>query len=58
MIQRIVYEELEHVLDKFHKCHIKIALGDFTAKAGREDIFKPTIRNEGLHENSNDDGSE
>jgi hypothetical protein len=25
-------------------------LGDFSAKAGREVIFKPTIGNEGLHQ--------
>jgi hypothetical protein len=27
--------------------------GDFIAKVGREDIFKPTLMNEGLHEISN-----
>jgi hypothetical protein len=31
-------------------------LGDFNAKAGRKDIFKPTIRNESLHEISSDNG--
>jgi hypothetical protein len=31
-------------------------LGDFNAKVGREDIFKPTIGNEGSHEISNDNG--
>jgi hypothetical protein len=29
---------------------MKILLGDFNARAGREDIFKPTIGNESLHE--------
>jgi hypothetical protein len=33
-----------------------ILLEDFNAKVGREDIFKPTIQNEGLHESSNDNG--
>jgi hypothetical protein len=35
---------------------MKILLGDFNAKLGREDIFKPTIGNESLHEISNDNG--
>jgi exonuclease III len=50
------YEELEHVFDKFPKYHIKILLGDFNAKVGKEDIFKPKIWNESLHEISNDNG--
>jgi hypothetical protein len=35
---------------------MKILLGDFNAKVGREDIFKPVIGNESLHEVSNDTG--
>jgi hypothetical protein len=35
---------------------MKIFLGDFNAKVGREDIFKPIIGNESLHEASNDNG--
>jgi hypothetical protein len=35
---------------------MKILLGDFSAKVGREDIFKPTFGNESLHEISNDNG--
>jgi hypothetical protein len=50
------YEELERVFDKFPKSHMKILLGDFSAKVGREDIFKPTSGNESLHEISNDNG--
>jgi hypothetical protein len=34
----------------------KFLLGNFNAKAGREDIFKPTIGNESLHEIRNDNG--
>jgi hypothetical protein len=34
---------------------MKILLGDFNAKVGREDVFKPKIRNESLHRNSIDD---
>ena len=33
---------------------MKILLGDFNAKVGRENIFKPTIGNESLHQDSND----
>jgi hypothetical protein len=35
---------------------MKILLADFTAKVVKEDILKPTIRNESLHEISNDNG--
>jgi hypothetical protein len=50
------YEELERLFDKFPKYNMKILLGDFNAKVGREDIFKLTIGNESLHEISNDTG--
>jgi hypothetical protein len=49
------YEELEQVFDQFPRDHMKILL-DFNAKVGREDIFKPIIGNESLHEASNDNG--
>jgi hypothetical protein len=35
---------------------MNILLGDFYAKIGRKDIFKPIIGNESLHEDSNDNG--
>jgi hypothetical protein len=50
------YEELECVFDEFLKYHMKILLGDFKLKVDKEDIFKPTIGNESLHEISNDNG--
>ena len=50
------YEELEEVFDHFPKYHMKILLGDFNAKVGREDIFKPIIGQESLHQDSNDNG--
>jgi hypothetical protein len=50
------YEELERVFDKLPVYHMKILLGDFNVKVGREDIFKLTIGNERLHEISNDNG--
>jgi hypothetical protein len=36
------------------KYHVKILLGNFNAKVGRENFFKPTIGNESLHQGSND----
>jgi hypothetical protein len=50
------YDELERVFDTYPKYYMKILLGDFNAKVGREDIFKPTTGNESLHEISNDNG--
>jgi endonuclease/exonuclease/phosphatase family metal-dependent hydrolase len=50
------YEQLEQVFDHFPKYHTNILLGDFNAELGREDIFKLSIRNESLHEDSNDSG--
>jgi len=50
------YEELEQVFDHFPKYHMKILLVDCNAKVGREDIFKLTIGNESLHQDSNDNG--
>jgi hypothetical protein len=35
---------------------MKIILGNFNAKVGRENIFKPAIGNESLHQDSNDNG--
>jgi hypothetical protein len=49
-----IYEEMKQVFDKFCKHPMKILLGDFNAKVGREDVFKPTVGNESLHEISND----
>ena len=50
------YEKLEQVFECFPKYHMKIILGDFNAKVGKENIFKPTIGNESLHQDSNDNG--
>jgi hypothetical protein len=47
------YEELERVFDTFPKYRMKILLGGFNPKVGREDIFKLTIGNERLYEISN-----
>jgi hypothetical protein len=49
------YEELEQVFDHFRKYHMKILLGDFKAKVGKENIFKPTVGKESIHQDTNDD---
>jgi len=51
------YVELEQNYDNFPKFDTKILRGDFNAKEGREDIFKPTNRNESLHQDSNNNGT-
>jgi hypothetical protein len=48
------YEELGRVFDQFPRYDTVILLGDFIAKLGRENIFKPTVRNESSRENSTD----
>jgi hypothetical protein len=50
------YNALEYVFNKFPKYCMKNLLGDFSAKVGREDIFRPTIGNECLHDISNCNG--
>ena len=44
------------MFDHFPKYHMKILLGDFNAKVGTENIFKPIIGQESVHEDSNDNG--
>jgi endonuclease/exonuclease/phosphatase family metal-dependent hydrolase len=50
------YEVLEQVFYQFPRYRITILLGNFNAKVGRQDIFKPIICNESLHEANNDNG--
>jgi hypothetical protein len=61
-------EELERVFNEFPKYHMNILFGDFNAKVGKEnifkpttgndctDLFKPTTGNESLHGFSNGNG--
>ena len=37
------YEELEQVFYHFPKYHMKILLGDFNIKVGRENVFKQQL---------------
>jgi hypothetical protein len=48
------YEELGRLFDHFPRYDMNIFLGDFSVKVGRENNFKPTVKNESLHEISND----
>jgi hypothetical protein len=48
------YAELEQAFDYFLRYHMDNLLGDFILKVWRENIFKPTIGNESLHQDSND----
>jgi exonuclease III len=50
------FEELGRVFDQFPRYDMKIILGDYNTKVGREDIFKPIIGNDSLHEISNHNG--
>ena len=57
MIQKTVFmRNSSKIFYHFLKYHMKILLGDLNAKVGRENIFKPTIGNENLHQNSSDNG--
>ena len=49
-------EKLQQVFGHFRKYHVKFPLGDFNAKVGRENIFKPTTGNESIIQDSNDNG--
>ena len=44
------------MFDHFPKYHMNMLLGDFNAKVGKENIFKPTIGQESLHQDRNDNG--
>jgi hypothetical protein len=46
VIKDSFYEELEQVFDQFPRYRMKNLLGDFNAKVGSEDIFKPINGNE------------
>jgi len=48
------YEELEQVFYHLPRYHMQIIFGDFNEKVGREIIFKQTVGNDSLHEDSDD----
>ncbi|XP_008183016.1 craniofacial development protein 2-like [Acyrthosiphon pisum] len=50
-------EELDRAYDDIPRHCIKVLLGDFNAKIGREGTYKPTIGSESLHHINNDNGT-
>jgi hypothetical protein len=55
MIQETVSnDEFDQDFNRFLKYQMKQLLGDFNVKVGRENIIKPTIGNESLHQDGND----
>ena len=44
------------MFDQFAEYNMKILLVDFNAKLGSENIFQPTIGNESVHDDWNDNG--
>jgi len=56
MIEKIVLWEIREDFCHFPQYHTKLLLGDFNAKLGREGLFKPTIGNESLHHDCNNNG--
>jgi len=50
------YNLLEQTISQIASSDIHIVLGDFNAKVGKENVYKPTIGNESLHNETNDNG--
>ena len=50
------YDKLEILYNRCPKSDIKMLVGDFNAKVGREGIFGPTVGKHSLHENTSDNG--
>jgi len=50
------YKLLGQNMNQFAGSDIKIILEDFNAKFGKESVYKPTIRNESLHNETNNNG--
>ena len=50
------YQKVEEIYDSCPSNHIKIVLGDWNAKAGREEIYQGVIGRHSMHLNSNTNG--
>jgi len=55
-IKEEFYKLLEQNISQIARSDIKITLGDFNAKVGKEIIYKSSIGNEGLHNETNNNG--
>ncbi|KAL4152688.1 hypothetical protein QTP88_000521 [Uroleucon formosanum] len=51
------YEDLNTIFESIAKSQPKIILGDFNAKIGKEEMYRPTIGKESLHIHSNENGN-
>lgn len=50
------YENLEHILNETPRNRIRIVVGDFNVKLGKENIFRTIIGNHSLHDITNKNG--
>jgi len=50
------YNLLEQNINQIANSDFKILLGDFNVKVGKENIYKPTIGNESLQNETNNNG--
>ncbi|XP_008178936.1 craniofacial development protein 2-like [Acyrthosiphon pisum] len=50
------YENLEQTLNEIPRNRIRIVLGDFNAKLGKENIFRSTIGNHSMHDITSENG--
>jgi len=55
-VEEEFYGLLEQNINQVANSDIEIVLGNFNAKGGKEDIYKPTIGNESLHNETNNNG--
>lgn len=56
IVKEAFYDELERTLYGIPKQDMVVMLGDFNAKVGKEEAFRPVIGSHSLHEDCNDNG--
>jgi len=56
-IKNAFYEELDKIYDTLPTGKPKIILGYFNAKIGKEEVYRPTIGKDSLHNDTNDNGN-